>query len=90
MKTYTRAEIRDGTGFAPDARFIVDSPDRDTSTLRARAIAAALLAARPADYRTNHAGRVAWYDACKHVASVVCTADGITFNVFFDLCGVPD
>jgi hypothetical protein len=67
-----------------------DTTERDTSVLRARAIAAALLAARPADYLTNHKGRDAWYDSVRHVAAVVCSTNGVSLLAFYDLCGVPD
>jgi hypothetical protein len=62
---------------------------KDVSVLRARAIAAALKDARPKDYLTNNEARNAWYDCCRYVAAVVCSADGVSILSFYDLCGVP-
>lgn len=64
--------------------------EKDVSVLRARAIAAALKAAMPKDYLTNDDARIAWYECCRQVAHVVCTADGVSLLTFYDLCGVPD
>lgn len=66
------------------------NPRRDVDVLRARAVAAALRAARPADYLTNPVARVAWYECCRQLCSVVCTAEGVSYVQFYDLCGVPD
>jgi hypothetical protein len=65
----------------------ITTPQRDVSVLRAHAIAAALQRARPLDYRTNHAACEAWYDSVKHVAVVVCSADGVSLQTFYQLWG---
>jgi hypothetical protein len=57
--------------------------------LRAHAVAAALKRARPVDVRTNHVAREAWHECVKHLAGVVCTADGCSISNFEYLCGVP-
>lgn len=69
---------------------MIAAEERDVSVLRAHAVAAALYRARPKDYLTNTAGRLAWYDSCRYVAQVVCSANGVSLNTFYNLCGVPD
>lgn len=73
-----------------EARTRAANPSRDVDVLRARAVAAALLAARPADYMTNHVARNAWYESVNQLAAVVCSSDGMSLHTFFNLCGVPD
>lgn len=68
----------------------VETKLRDIDVLRARAVAAALLAARPKDYLTNSTAREAWYECCRHLCPVVCSAKGMSYATFYDLCGVPD
>lgn len=69
---------------------ITETKLRDIDVLRARAVAAALLRARPKDYMTNHTAREAWYDSVRHVATVVCSGEGVSLFSFCTLCGVPD
>lgn len=58
---------------------------RDVDVLRGRALAAALLAAKPKD-KANAEAINAWYDCCRHIAAVVCS-ENFSLSSFYDLCG---
>lgn len=64
--------------------------ENEIDVLRAHAIAAALRKAKPDDYLVNETARLTWYKAVTEVAGVVCSAPGVSYSKFFDLCGVPD
>lgn len=83
-------------GTFPKAHFCplcVPGSHPDVSILRAHAIAAALRRARPADTFGTDADiqlpMEAWADCCRHIAPVVCTAEGVSMQTFYQLCGVP-
>lgn len=72
------------------AKVVINADITEIDVLRARAVAAAMLAARPKDYITNAEARVAWYECCRQLCPVVCTASGVNYVQFYNLCGVPD
>lgn len=64
--------------------------ERDTSILRAHAIAAALAKAKPKATQIPSLDLIAyetWVESIRQTAAVVCTADGVSISTFYQLCG---
>lgn len=66
----------------------LDRPaERDVSVLRAHAIAGAMRQCRPPE---KGPARAAWWDCVRHLASIVCSKEGMSIAAFFFACGDTD